>query len=359
MFTMNNLKDLLTEAIQKAATERGQINVLIAGRSGVGKSTLINAIFQQNLAETGQGRPVTKNTREISKDGVPLSILDTRGLEMAGFKDTLAELEGTIRNRCADRDSNRHIHVAWLCVQEDARRIEDAETDLHNMLSNHVPLLTVITKARSDGGFRQEVLKLLPNSRNVVRVRAIPELMDDGHALNPMNLEILVEATSEVIPEGKRRAFAAAQKASLGYKKSQAHKIVVSASTAAAAAGATPIPFADAALLAPLQIGMIAGISSVFGLQLSKGTLATLVASAIGVPAATLAGRTIVLNLIKFIPGPGAIVSGLISATTAAMLTTTLGESYIAVLAEAIEERPDALPTAQSLGAKLKKRLSQ
>lgn len=263
---MHDLDDLLKKAIQEAATERGHINVLIAGRSGVGKSTLINAIFQQNLAETGQGRPVTQHTREISKDGVPLTILDTRGLEMSDFKTTLAELEKTVRERCADRDSNRHIHVVWLCVQEDGRRVESAEIDLHNMLSNHVPVLTVITKARSDDGFKQEVIKLLPNSRNVVRVRAIAERFDDDHVLNPMNLETLVAATSEVIPEGKRRALAAAQKASIGYKREQAHKIVASAATAAAAAGATPIPFADAVILAPIQVGMIAGITSVFAL---------------------------------------------------------------------------------------------
>ena len=48
------------------------------------KSTLINAVFQSNLTETGQGRPVTKGTREINKQGVPLTIFDTRGLVL-GF----------------------------------------------------------------------------------------------------------------------------------------------------------------------------------------------------------------------------------------------------------------------------------
>ena len=356
---MNDLNSLLTDAIQKAATERGQVNVLIAGRSGVGKSTLINAIFQQNLAETGQGRPVTQNTREISKDGVPLTILDTRGLEMSDFKTTLAELEKTVRERCTDRDSNRHIHVVWLCVQEDGRRVESAEIDLHNRLSSQVPILTVITKARSDGGFRQEVLKLLPHSHNVVRVRAIAETRDDGHVLSPMGLETLVDATSQVIPEGKRRAFAAAQIASIGYKKAQAQKIVATAATAAAAAGASPIPFSDAALLAPIQVSMIAGITSVFGLQLSMGTLSTLVASAIGVSGATYAGRTIVVNLIKLIPGVGTVAGGAISAATASTLTIALGETYIAVLAEAMDESPDATPTAESLGASLREKLNR
>ena len=354
---MQNLDDLLKEAIQKATTERGNINILIAGRSGVGKSTLINAVFQQHLAETGQGRPVTQNTREIRKEGVPISIFDTRGLEMSQFKETLSELEKLIKERGGDKDSNRHIHVAWLCIQEDGRRVENAEIDLHDMLSKHVPLITVITKARSDNGFRNEVLELLPESRNVVRVRAISESLDDGHTLPPIGLESLVELTSEVIPEGKRRALAAAQKANLNYTKSQAHKIVAGAATAAAAAGASPIPFSDAAILAPIQIGMIAGITSVFGLELSKGTLSTLVTSAIGVGGATFIGRTIVVNIMKFFPGIGTLAGGAISATTASAITIGLGEAYIAVLSEIFSEDPEATPDATEIARKLKEKM--
>jgi uncharacterized protein (DUF697 family)/GTP-binding protein EngB required for normal cell division len=356
---MENIDDLLKEVIQKAATERGNINVLIAGRSGVGKSTLINAVFQQNLAETGQGRPVTQNTREITKEGVPITIFDTRGLEMSQFKETLSELEKLIKNRSSDKDSNRHIHVAWLCIQEDGRRVEDAEVQLHDMLAKHMPIITVITKARSDGGFKNEVLRLLPESRNVIRVRAISEEMDDGHVINPMGLDNLVELTSEVIPEGKRRALAASQKANLNYKKAQAHKIVAGASTAAATAGASPIPFSDAAILAPIQLGMIAGITSVFGLELSKGTLSTLVTSAIGVGGATFVGRTIVVNVMKFFPGIGTVAGGTISAATASAITIALGEAYIAVLAEIFSDNPDAAPSPGKIGEKLQEKLKK
>ena len=142
---MENFDDLIKEAIEKASTERGNINVLIAGRSGVGKSTLINAVFQQNLAETGQGRPVTQSTREITKDGVPITIFDTRGLEMSQFKETLSELEKLIKGRSSEKDPNRRIHVAWLCIQEDGRRVESAEIDLHNLLSKYVPPITIAT----------------------------------------------------------------------------------------------------------------------------------------------------------------------------------------------------------------------
>lgn len=45
-----NFEALIEEALRKALRERGHMNILIAGRTGVGKSTLINAIFQGNMA---------------------------------------------------------------------------------------------------------------------------------------------------------------------------------------------------------------------------------------------------------------------------------------------------------------------
>ena len=158
---------LIKKAMEEAIRERGQVNVLIAGRTGVGKITLINAVFQGNLAETGQGRPVTKTTREITKEGMPLTIWDTRGLEMAAYKETILELEHLIINRAGEHDHRRHIHVAWLCIHEDGRRVEEAEIELHRALSKHMPVLGLITKARSDQGFRAEVQKLLPEARNI------------------------------------------------------------------------------------------------------------------------------------------------------------------------------------------------
>ena len=43
-------------------------------------------------------------------------------------------------------------------------------------------------------------------------------------------------------------------------------------------------------------------------------------------------GRALVGALLKFVPGVGTVVGGVISATTAAVLTTALGETYIATL---------------------------
>src|ERR1051325_9026272 len=104
------LGKMIRERLEQALKERGRATVLVAGRSGVGKSTLINAVFQGQLAETGHGRPVTREIREYTKPGVPISLIDSRGLELERYKETIAELEKHLRERQRDADPNRHVH---------------------------------------------------------------------------------------------------------------------------------------------------------------------------------------------------------------------------------------------------------
>ncbi|NJR48596.1 MAG: DUF697 domain-containing protein [Leptolyngbyaceae cyanobacterium CSU_1_3] len=354
-----NIADSVKNALRNALKERGHVNILIAGRSGVGKSTLVNAIFQGNLATTGQGRPVTQNTREIKKEGVPLSIFDTRGLEMADFSKTVGDVRSFVSERARNTDPKQHIHVAWVCIAEDLRRVEPAEEELVKMLSEYMPVIVVITKARTDGGFRAEVQQILPNAKNVIRVRAAQEELDEGFVLPPMNLRELVDLTMQVVPEGLKRAFTAAQKVDINLKKTQSHTIVLTAAASAAGIAAAPIPFSDAIAIVPIQIGMLAGISATFGLSIDESFLTTIVGSLVAGAGGTLAGRAIVSSLLKFVPGVGSIAGGALAATTAAALTTAFGEAYIAALEMLFVDNNGEPPTPEEVAEAFKKKYSQ
>ena len=341
--------EAVKRALDEAMRERGHANILLAGRTGVGKSTLINSVFQGQFATTGQGRPVTEGTREIRKEGIPLTLFDTRGLEMAEFATTLTQLRTFVAERRRDQDARKHVHVAWVCVSEDLRRVEEAESKLVDVLSDFMPVVVVVTKARADHGFRAEVQRLLPRTTNTLRVRAIDEVLDDGHTLPAMGLVELIQATLELIPEGQRRAFVAAQKADLEMKRKRSHLVVGGAAAAAAGVAAIPIPFADAALLVPIQLGMLAGISTTYGLDVSEAFLGTLIGTTVGSTAATVAGRAIVAGILKLIPGVGSVVGGAIAAATAVAMTTSLGEIYIAALAKLFAKHGGEQPTPEEV----------
>ena len=351
------LADEVRKKLTEALKRRGVVNVVVAGRAGVGKSTLLNAVFQGDLATTGQGRPVTTCAIEYTKDDVPVAILDTRGLEMGQFEQTARLLEVAVRERALDRDAARHLHVAWVCFSEDSRRVEEGESAVVDMLSRYMPVVAVVTKARADRGFADEVKRLLPAARNVVRVRALREEDDDGHVLEPKGLVDLVNVTMELVPEAQRNAFAASQRISVELKAQRAHAAVAASAATAAAIGFSPIPFSDALLIVPVQVGMLATLTAIFGLKLSQGFLSTLLSSASGTSLATLGGQTFVSGLLKLLPGAGTLAGGLISGATAATLTTLLGEGYIAVLTQLFKRKNGQPPTeaevAEAFAAKL------
>ena len=96
--------------------------------------------------------------------------------------------------------------------------------------------------------------------------------------------------------------------------------------------GFTPIPIAEAAVLILTEVAVIATIATIFGMDISKSVITGFVSSTIGTAGATVFGKTIVSNIIKLIPGVGTAAGGLISGSTASLLTTALGEAYIKLM---------------------------
>jgi uncharacterized protein (DUF697 family) len=156
----------------------------------------------------------------------------------------------------------------------------------------------------------------------------------------------LVQLTMELFPEGQKVAFVAAQKADLALKRNRSHRIVAGVAATTFGIGVTPIPFSDAVPIVSAQVGMLAAISAAYGMSFSVSSLNTLVTSAVGGTAATMTGRAVVGGLLKLFPGAGTVIGGVISGSTAAAITTSLGETYIAAL-DALFARHAGEPPSQ------------
>ncbi|MGF7437033.1 DUF697 domain-containing protein [Lentilactobacillus senioris] len=103
--------------------------------------------------------------------------------------------------------------------------------------------------------------------------------------------------------------------------KKQAQVAIHTAATAAAGVAITPIPFADAALLIPIQTVMITRIYHAYGQKVSSGAIK-------GVLTATTAssvGKSVVGNAFKLIPGVGTVTGAMITGSTAVAVTEGLG----------------------------------
>ena len=329
-------------AIVEKIKNLNTLNIIVAGKTGVGKSTLINSVFKEKLAETGMGKPVTTHMCRIAKKGVPLEIYDTRGFELG--KEVQAEVKKevieTISKGLATQDINKAIHCIWYCINTASNRIEPEEIEWLKELSmenhiNKVPIVVVLTQSFSKKKAQEMRQTLLNENLDIIQV--IPVLAEDYEiedlgTAKAYGLDVLIKVMGEALPEELMDTLQHVQIACLEEKKRHAQAAVVSAALLAASEGAAPIPFSDYALLIPTQVGMVASITVIFGFDINKSIITALLSSTIGAGGATLLGKTVVTNLLKFIPGAGTVVGGAISAGTAGVITAALGEAYIGVM---------------------------
>lgn len=331
------------DAFQKQVKELKKLNIVVVGKSGVGKSTLINSLFRDNFAKTGLGRPVTSEIRKIEKKDYPLVIYDTPGFELshdqqAKIKQGIIKL---VNDGIASQDINQAIHCIWYCINVGANRTFD-ESEIawirdfssSNNISR-VPIVVVLTQACPKKKALE--MKALVEAENLDVVKVIPVLAQDmdfdgEYTAKAYGLDTLVEIMGEVLPEELQKTFQNIQKASLDAKKKYAHGIVAATVAASFGEGFAPLKVPDAVVLIPTQVTMIAGISVVFGMDLSKTFLTAFATSTIGTASATLVGKRIVTTILSLIPKIGKTASGLISGAVAGLLTTALGEAFIQIM---------------------------
>ena len=331
------------DAINQRIKNLKKLNIVVIGKSGVGKSTLINSLFRGNFAETGLGRPVTKEVKKIEKNGFPLVIYDTPGFELSGkqqnsVKDDVMEL---INKGLASQDINQTIHCIWYCINVGGNRTFD-ESELkwlrdltESNKTTQVPIIVVLTQSCPKK--KAAEMKHLVERENLDIVKVVPVLaqdmdFDEEYVARSFGLDTLVDVMSEALPTELQDTLQNLQKVSLESKKRMSQTAVATAVASAIATGASPIPLSDAVILVPVQVGMIAGITAIFGLEVNKSFLVAFVSSTIGSAGATVLGKTAVSNLLKLIPVVGSTTGGVISGATAGLLTAALGEAYIGIM---------------------------
>ncbi|MFM8239465.1 MAG: DUF697 domain-containing protein [Actinomycetota bacterium] len=330
------LETLFAQRLSEAFAALGCFNLAVFGKTGVGKSTLVNAIFGTEVAETGLGKPVTRGLVYYRHPGGLLGLYDSEGFETGTSGD---EILAGLRTFVGDSRAlpiDQQIHAAWYLVRWSDRRFEDRQADFVRALAEiGVPVMLVITQVPSREGVPHPEAVELANYIQSLGLPLRPEgrayltnaLADPFTGSPVFGLQDLLDATYLVVPEVATAALTAVQILDLERKRQAARKIINQSVALAAGVGATPIPFSDAALLVPTQVTMIARVTAAYGLPSDRSRALAAAGAVVLTGGATMAGRYIATSLLKAIPG-GQVATSAISATVAASLTRAVGEAW-------------------------------
>lgn len=339
------------EEIIDGINEKRPPRLALIGRSGVGKSSLINAITGSYLAETSAVDVGTESADlfQYKEDGeIVFEIIDTRG-----FKENVQATTNTAEEALA-KAIDKFEPDAFLMLNNGADRTtlkEDAILlkKMSEEIKVDIPIVTIITRVdalqpariKDPANYTQNKLDNIQekvkqaetvlnevgiNHSTVIPVSAYIEWSHESpETLTPeeqaqlviefdgrYNIETLIEYLEENID------FRAALYMMLNYRIDQAIKKIANRfvkvfSTISGTVALTPIPASDIFVLVPIQLLQVNLIAYLNGIQLDVKAARDFLLSLGGVTLFGIGFRFVAQQGVKYvnlvIPGGGSVVS--------------------------------------------------
>lgn len=344
------LREASRRAAEELEAESEMPTVLLCGKTGAGKSSLLNAMVGASVQEIGVV-PTTDAPQAVSfHDELSLRAIDVPGfgeaeaheahsqamvahlehahlaLIVVGYPDRALDHEVSFCQALRQRFGGPEAYPVLLAANKldlvppardwdrDTFRIDDPDS-------------AKATAARSWLSYLEQTLCRVVTPRAVVPCSAGEGWMDTERQ---HGIEQLKEALYTALPDAAKRYFARLLRDD-AIRDREARRIVLAHAAAAAAATAQPIPaLPDAVLIAPVQVKMILALASIYGAD--PETLDPV--KLIGPVAASVGGPMAFHQLAKLVPGWGSVLG----ASVAGAITLSLGEAYHQLLRAGVLE---------------------
>ena len=138
------------------------------GKTGTGKSTLLNYLCDSRIAETGSGKPVTGEgiyEYSVTINGQEVRVFDSWGIEAGKVERWKSLIDQSLKEHGVQKRMEDWFHSVIYCIQAGGGRVEEIDTEIiRRFLIDGYLLTVVLTKAdQVDEQDEQQMRKVILN----------------------------------------------------------------------------------------------------------------------------------------------------------------------------------------------------
>lgn len=368
------------DELVKSLDEYRPPRVLLIGRTGFGKSSIINAMFGEYVAEVNDAESCTRGTTRYTcsfSGGAQIDIMDTRGLDESLSLDNEKSAEEQLLQDIEIFDPDVALFVLSCAsrdgIDDDIDFVKDVRKACYKKNAVELPVVVAINKAdsvqptREQQPFSEEKNKTINKIKSVIEglleqkglktsaviaVSSCIDWMDEGgkelksaeqiNALTKKQRENLGIAFDgryhiEELKEALEESVVSAE-ANMGIKMAFhlneilseiAEKFInIFCAIALAVVGAS-LPGVDYYILVALEVTLVALIMALSGRNVDMESAKEFIVSVSGTGAVGLALRQVARAAIKMVPGGGNIISGAVAMWGVKMIGQAAVEYFI------------------------------